>query len=281
MLGKLLKHEFVATGRIMLPVLAAVTGITLLANLMLRFGDLVANRFNLLSLLMLLVVGLAVIAIIAAEIMTIVLMVLRFYRNLLGPEGYLMHSLPVNVHQLVWSKLIVSCVWIVVTNLLITLLVFLSVFFIGKMALGEFFQGFPSWGELMAFLHRAGISSGRIVRLIIESILLVLSVMLGTCLHFYAAMSLGHIFSKDKVLLSVVFFVGISVAFSVIQSVLFAGLMFSPGTFLQTLTEDSSAAGTLRIMSVAYDGGVLLTLGKAALLYFATVFGLKKGLNLA
>ncbi len=281
MLGKLLKHEFVATGRIMLPVLAAVTGITLLANLMLRLGDLVADRFNLLSLLMILVTASAVIAIIAAEIMTIVLMVLRFYRNLLGPEGYLMHSLPVSVHELVWSKLIVSCVWILVTNLLICLLVLLSVLFIGKMALGDFVRGFPSWQEISGDLLSLDISRGRIVRLIIELILLVLATMLSTCLHFYAAMSLGHIFSKDKILLSVVFFVGISVAFSVIQPVLFAGLMFSPGTFLQAITEDTSAAGTLRVMSIAYDGGLVLTLLKAALLYVATFLGLKKGLNLA
>ena len=51
MLGKLLKHEFTATGRIMLPALAAVTGITLLANLLLRFGDALAQKLRLLSAL--------------------------------------------------------------------------------------------------------------------------------------------------------------------------------------------------------------------------------------
>lgn len=276
MLGKLLKHEFTATGRIMLPVLAAVTGITLLANLLLRFGDALAEKLRLLSVLFAFVVFAAVIAVIAAEIMTIVLLVMRFYRHVLGPEGYLTHALPVNVHQLVWSKIIVSAVWIVVTNLLVILLFMLSLSFAGQLNLAEIFRDFPSWREIVETLGYIGISEARLNALIIEFVLMILASLLVTSLHFYAAMTLGHIFPKDKILLSVLIFVGINVVFSVISMV---------GTFgLQFLLRDSAYAdfdAAMVMMMRIFDFTLVLELIEAAVLYIATVLGLKKGLNLA
>jgi hypothetical protein len=48
------------------------------------------------------------IAIVGVSVMSVVLMVNRFRSNLLSDEGYVMFSLPVSVHELVWSKIIVS-----------------------------------------------------------------------------------------------------------------------------------------------------------------------------
>ena len=108
MLGKLLKHEFRATGRLMLPALGAVLALAVLANFSIRFIQVTDNTF--LTILFGLVIAAFVIGMVAAAVMTLVLMILRFYRTLLRDEGYLMHTLPVNVHELVWSKLIVSLV---------------------------------------------------------------------------------------------------------------------------------------------------------------------------
>ena len=49
--------------------------------------------------------------IIGTVVVTIMTIVQRFYRNLLGREGYLMYTLPVTETQLVTSKLISSTVW--------------------------------------------------------------------------------------------------------------------------------------------------------------------------
>ena len=109
MLSKLLKHEFRATGRVMLPIYAAVLALAVLANLSIRFIQNTGSAF--LRILFGLLIAAFVVSIIAAVIMTLVMMITRFYRNLLKDEGYLMHTLPVSVHGLVWSKLIVSFVW--------------------------------------------------------------------------------------------------------------------------------------------------------------------------
>lgn len=53
----------------------------------------------------------------ALAIMSIVLMVNRFRTNLMGDEGYVTFTLPVSSHQIVWSKIIVSTVWFIVTGI--------------------------------------------------------------------------------------------------------------------------------------------------------------------
>ena len=64
-----------------------------------------------LNMLAALVVMAYVVAITAVFIVAFILMLQRFYKNLLGDEGYIMFTLPASVHQHVWSKLIVSAVW--------------------------------------------------------------------------------------------------------------------------------------------------------------------------
>ena len=83
MLGKLLKHEFRATGRIMLPLMGALLPLALMANLSIRglagnLADIPALRI--LFILILVFFGMGIVAI---GVMALVVMVSRFYRNLL------------------------------------------------------------------------------------------------------------------------------------------------------------------------------------------------------
>ena len=55
-----------------------------------------------------LMVMLYIFGIIAIGIITIVVLVMRFYKNLFTSEGYLMHTLPVKASQHLNSKLIVA-----------------------------------------------------------------------------------------------------------------------------------------------------------------------------
>ena len=133
MLGRLIKHEFRATGRRMLPALGVLALLGLLANLSIRvlesgFGG------TLLRILMVLFIAAFFIGMTVAWVMTLVLMISRFYRNLLKDEGYLMFTLPTSSHALIWSKLIVSTVWFLATVLLIGLLMLLTVANLGQMS---------------------------------------------------------------------------------------------------------------------------------------------------
>ncbi|MBQ9249250.1 MAG: hypothetical protein IJ179_02660 [Oscillospiraceae bacterium] len=275
MLGKLLKHEFRATGRLMLPALGAVLALAVLANFSIRFIQVTDSTF--LTILFGLVIAAFVIGMVAAAVMTLVLMILRFYRNLLRDEGYLMHTLPVNVHELVWSKLIVSLVWVLVTWLVICLAVFLTVLIQTGTDLGEIFASLPSWAEIRKAMAEFGIRSSDLWLLGGEFLLAMILATLASCLHFYAAMSLGHIFSKDKVLLSVVFFVAISFLFSILHTGVNVSLMINleDASFMETAREG------LRLAQNVTARGLLGELVQGGILYAITTWSLKKKLNLA
>ena len=274
MLGKLLKYEFRATGRSMLPVLGVMTLLVALANVSVRVLD--KNIGGFLAVLFGLIIFATVIAVIAAEIMPIVVMVTRFYRNLLGGEGYLMHTLPASVHSLVWSKLIVSCVWMLLTNLVIFLLGGLSALHLGDLSLGQIMAGFPSSAEIRAALEQMGVGGGDVTLLLVEMALIVVLVQLAACLHFYAAMSLGHMFTRHKGLFSVLFFLGFSYLFSAIFSS-FGVSQLSNEVFGTVET----ALDSIRLAQFILGESIGATLIQGVVFYIATVLGLKKGLNLA
>lgn len=276
MLGKLLKHEFRATGRVMLPVLGVLILIALLFNVSVRFYD--ANSTVLVNVLFAFVVFAFVAGIIAAEIIALVLMINRFYKNLLGEEGYLMHTLPVTVHELVWSKIIVSFVWFLLTNLVILLVIGCTALFLSGTNLTEAFRFYPGWNELWSEMREFGLYPRHFIVLGFEYLLLLLLGGVTTCLHFYAAMSLGHCFANHKGLFSVLAFIGISMAFNILSSIVGAGSIDDVERLFETA---DTALGTVRSMQALMGGVAGWELLQTALLYIATVLGLKKWLNLA
>ena len=96
MLTKLLKHEFRATARIMGPLYLVLLAVALGFNFSARLMD--SGNF-VLNMLAALVVMAYVVAITAVFIVAFILMLQRFYKNLLGDEGYLMFTLPASVSQ--------------------------------------------------------------------------------------------------------------------------------------------------------------------------------------
>ena len=276
MLGKLIKHEFRATARIMLPVMGALLALALLANLSLRglTGD--ANDITVLRILFVLIVIFFGIGVVATAVMAVVIMVSRFYRNLLKDEGYLMFTLPVSVHELVWSKLLVSLVWFLATGLLIFLVMSLTALNLANTNLEMIIEQFPSWAEIRRFLDEAGIR-GQVLTLIFQIGLAILLTSIVGCLHFYAAMALGHMFTKNKILLSIVFFVGFSFAFNMMEMA-YGAVGF--GLFDSGLMEMTEYTDGLRFVSTITWHGIILSAIQGAVLYLATVLGLKRGLNL-
>ena len=196
MLGKLMKHEFRATARIMLPVMGAMVALALLANLSIRglAGNL--SDVPMLRILFVLIIIFFGVAVVATAVMSLVIMVSRFYRNLLKDEGYLMFTLPVSVHELIWSKLIVSLVWFLGTGLLIFLVMTLMALNLSHTNLQMILEQFPSWSEILGWLDEAGVR-GQVITFLVQIVLGTLIGIFAVCLHFYGAMALGHMFSKD------------------------------------------------------------------------------------
>ena len=121
MLGKLIKHELRATARTMLPLFAVLSVMAVLAGFSMRQLEFQQDMPAFVELVMIIVLMVFFIAMIATVVMAFVIMISRFYKNLLGDEGYIMLTLPVSTHSHVWSKLIVSGLWFIATAALISI----------------------------------------------------------------------------------------------------------------------------------------------------------------
>lgn len=119
MLGKLIKYEYRATARTFIPIYIALLLVAII-NRVFRIRNIdVAWGISTIVL-----VGLFI----ALGVLTIIVIIERFNKNLLGDEGYLMFTLPVKSEQLIVSKLIISIVWTIVSGIIafITFLILLG-----------------------------------------------------------------------------------------------------------------------------------------------------------
>lgn len=134
MLGKLIKYEYKATSRTFIPIYIALLLVAII-NRIFRMGDIAAA--SVISTIVL--VGLFI----ALGVLTIIVIVQRFNRNLLGDEGYLMFTLPVSSVQLIVSKLVISIVW-TITSSIVAFVTFLIL--LGEASL--FNEIFTNWNEI-------------------------------------------------------------------------------------------------------------------------------------
>lgn len=266
MLRKLIKHEFRATGRFMWVIYLAMLVLSVAANVSMRMLDRTDNRI--LNGIMIFVLVAWVLALVIGGVMITVLLIQRFYKNLLTDEGYLMFTLPATAHHLVLSKLIVAVVWFVVTILAYVLCVFLAV--VDNAVLRNMMEILRTMYE--SFSAHYAING---VAVVLEVLLLLVVSTAASCLQFYSAMSIGYGFTNHKGLWSVVSYFIISFALQIISTVAMAG------TDLLDLGEgimDLTAMQTWHLTMLGATG-VMLVLG--AVFYIITVLNLQKRLNLS
>lgn len=142
-------------------------------------------------------------------------MIQRFYKNLLRDEGYLMFTLPVRTWQLIASKLIVSIMWLVICTFVTVLSVFIMAFSLDLLReIPEFLR------QLSDFLaHYVGISE---VTLFFEFVFLMLIGTIGSVLMIYAAISIGHLVGKHRVLTAFGAYIGLSIVEQIITNLYFS-----------------------------------------------------------
>lgn len=275
MLKKLLKHELQATGRYMwimylVVVLLSVGGFVLtkvLCRDLLALEDKPVLMFILMFAMIMWFVALC-----AATLMTTVMNVHRFYKNFLTDEGYLMFTLPVSVHELLWSKLLVATLW----SCLTTLLVFVGI----SLGVGNLVDGISAAFQEELYLTDIFAELGLNIPLTVAILLLV--TIIGCAvgpLEFYCVMSIGYGFNKNKALWSVVIYFAIQTGFSLIS-----GLFSIVNMVVNTESVIADAMFNMTFAQQWYlimlgSAGVSLLLG--SIFYLVTAWNLKKRLNLA
>ena len=271
MLRKLLKHEFRATGRVMLPLYLILLASAVGMNIATR--GLLETDFVILDLLGGLLVVAFPVAIAAVCIMSVVVMVQRFYKNLLQDEGYVMLTLPVSVHQHVWSKLIVSAVWFALTMVMIGLSVCIMAFRID--AVGAVFDLLR---RMMEDVNAYYALNGTAV--VLELLVVCFLGCCAMCLHFYTALAIGHSFSGRKLAWSVAWYFILQFAVQLIGGLLVTLLDES---WLHHLLLGWTDSWELSGMAAVHLGMFVLIVGEliyGAAYYLVTTYFLKKRLNL-
>ena len=279
MLGKLIKHEFRATGRLMAPLFGALV----LLALVVRANDLVFQHVEsysaFLNILNTLLIIAYVLALFGVMVFSTVLMIKRFHQNFLTDEGYLMFTLPTSVHSLLWSKLITAALFFIFTFLAEALSVAIVVWRGGLAR--EMFTGFADFFRRLDSYYMAnGLAFA------LEMLALLFVSLLVTCLLFYAPMSIGYSFANHKGLLSVVFYFVIQAILQIFGVAVLAGAV-NDTAFHRLLTDAMDNLGRIDTPVTAMQaahGTMLLALFTelflGAILYFLTYFMLRKHRNL-
>ena len=274
MLGKLIKHEFRATGRLMAPLFGALV----LLALVVRANDLVFQHVEsysaFLNILNTLLIIAYVLALLGVMVFSTVLMIKRFHQNFLTDEGYLMFTLPTSVHSLLWSKLITAALFFIFTFLAEALSVAIVVWRGGLAR------------EMFTFRAMDSYYMANGLAFALEMLALLFVSLLVTCLLFYAPMSIGYSFANHKGLLSVVFYFVIQAVLQIFGVAVLAGAV-NDTAFHRLLTDAMDNLGRIDTPVTAMQaahGTMLLALFTelflGAILYFLTYFMLRKHRNL-
>ena len=268
MLGKLMKYELRATSRTMLPLLL----LTLLLSVFTRMTSAVvqSGHSKFITVINTLLILAFFLALIGTAVFSVVLMVVRFRNNLMTDEGYLMFTLPVSVHQLLWSKLLVSMLWFIAVFCVDALALVLTVYEDGM------FAGLPEFVRtLFDSVNREYMVNGALYMLELLGVLLVS--MVTACLMFYAPIAIGNSFATHKTLLSVVFYFVIQAILQIFGVAVLSGVV-SDTAFHRLLTDAMDNLG--RTAHLLFPSLFVYELVIGAILYVLTWFMLRKKLNL-
>ena len=270
MLKKLLKYELKSTSRIMWILYAAAIAcgalLGVIVNLQLRSSgndslDLAFSgegRLQVLSILLIAFIAVYVLLLTAIMVTTFILIIMRFYRNLLLGEGYLMHTLPVEPASLITSKLLVAILWILIAG--VASILSAAVLGLTSGVLPRALAEVP-FRELVRGLLE--LVNGKVVLFLAGCFL----GMVAQILQYYFAMAIGNLANQHKLLFSALAYIGLSSIMSFVTVV----LMITGNSFF---VRDGLFESTLiRAIILSVISGVIYFLG--------TNYILKNKLNLA
>lgn len=227
---KLLKYEWKACARTCLPLYGAIILVALINHLL--YSEAVPDLlFGIPAAIMSMLYAVIFAAVFVA---TAVILVQRFYKSLLGGEGYLMFTLPVSVTQHIFSKAIIA----VAMCFLSCLVAFLSILLLSHGINPAAFSFF----DLAA------------VPYVLEGLLWLVLCAFAAVLFIYLCIALGHLAKKHRLLMAFVWYFVLSTAVQVI------GLFVMMASAEKTLAASHAVLVFLNGMGAAGVHVIMLTL---------------------
>ena len=254
MLGRLIKYEFKATARTFLPLYGVLLLLAGLNRLFMEF-KFQNFAFGIPQILSWILYGCIIVAIF---VISLLVMIQRFYRNLLKEEGYLMFTLPVPPRNHIFAKLFTSMVWML--GSIVVTLVSVGILALGSGMFTSLFRGLVEMqqnfdGDVALFWLT-----------MLNFFVMVLSALASSILMIYCAISLGQLFNQHRVAAAFGCYVGIYMVMQAFNTT----LMLILGTIFTNNTES-----ILRYFDTPYAmvGGVNIMIGGLGLLEIAYAVG--------
>jgi len=267
MLGKLLKYELKATAHYFLPLFAAMLIFPIIMRL---FGGVFGQELSWIGGLLMFI---EVILMIALAVMVLVITILRFYKNLLGSEGYLMFTLPVSAHHNILSKLLAATLW----NIASGLVVMISIFIIAGFA--NIAEMLSSGWQTFSYMLRFELNLNPAMMLFQWSIVGLICVACNI-LMLYLAMAIGQLANERKFWASFGAYVGIQIAGGILTSTIGASIATMPGPWIRALSAWFESLSTGALVQTITLIVALAAIACGAVYYFLTHWLLKRKLNL-
>ena len=206
MLGKLIKYDLTAALRSLGPLYLALLGMSVVMGIFFRINFQNDTVMTFLAI----VYG---ITFVICWVIPIVILTLRFRKNLLEDEGYLSFSLPVSTMEHIVAKVISA----LISTTVCALIVVVSLLIIG--ALGA------SFGDLREAFKELGILFSEyldldLVRQLLKAAILSVLASVEIITQIYAALAIGHLVKDHETLASVGAFIGMSLILSFVTNFL-------------------------------------------------------------
>ena len=267
MLGKLLKYELKATSRVFIPLYIAILVVSIVNGLSLNLE--ILNIQGLATIvLMCLFISLFVI--------TIVVTIQRFNKNLLKDEGYLMFTLPVSSKHLILSKYLTSLIWTFL-SFVVAFLSFTIIFMIPTYKYFDFSYFINEFNLLFSNMLNLNIL-GQFLKIIL---LMIISYTIFI-FNVYLALSVGQlpIFNRFRNVSSFIGFLVINLLISYAQNIV-SLFVNDASVNIEAIDNINYAINSVAsIVSKGLNIAIVINLIIILVLFFATTYILDKKLNL-
>lgn len=210
----------------------------------------------------------------------IIYMGVRFYKTMYTDEGYLTHTLPVSKHQILVSKILNSGLW----TILMMIGIELSVVILVLSMIGAFIPEGYTWADLWREIEPELGYMNEMFRDIIGMsmngyfwMMLVFSLISPFCsmIILFGAISIGQLFTKHRVLMAIVSYVGIMIVANIITSTVQS--IFSVNQMSRSVSDNVLVGGYVN-MSVWLS--MTFSIVEAAILYFVSYYVTTRKLNM-
>lgn len=216
--------------------------------------------------------GLTVFFIIAAFVLANAVPAVRFYQTVLKDQGYLTFTLPVKRASVYFSKLFTGAIGLVFTALFAVGGIFIA--FAGTKIGSGAVKILDGIRESFSVIDLSElVTGGQITVFVITVLLTVLHFLFGTTSVLFCSMCIGQLASGNKLLYSILSFVGINTATSAISS--FFSLI-SQALFIDGISDNTEMWALVLSSFLSVLPSVLITAGCIV----ASNLILKKHLNL-